>query len=439
LGLAQLAKFSGVVLFPLFGLVVILYAFSKPRPDTLEETQKSSWRRALVFSFILKFIGSIAVCFAVIWSLYAINTWNMPASVVQEIARAQFPSDRLVGRLAESTVIGMSNIPLMKPLAQYFLGVFMVFARVSGGNTYFFFDTVSNQATPLYFPAIFLMKETLPFLAILAFGLAYGLWRIVKVARADREEGKKWSGVLAHSFHAHVAQYTMLGFIVLYGYLRVTGNLNIGVRHLFPLLPFFYLLGTKAVFDYWKRHRGNHSTWTILRGFVFIFTVWIILIPVFAYPSYLSYFNSATGGHLEGYKYVTDSNYDWGQDAKRLKNWVDEYNLCVNSNIEQTADCQALTSGKPFPSENAIQKIRVDYFGGSSPEYYLGAAYTSWHSNLPPEPGWYAVSAGFYQESIYKKDQPANNINYSWLPKSSWIGRAGDSIFIFYVDKLPGM
>lgn len=437
LGLANLAKFSAVILFPLFGLLVILYAFSKPRPETPEETQPSSWRRKLVFSFVLKFAASVAVCFAVIWSLYLVNTWNMPAEVTQEIARAVFPNDRTMGRLAENTVIGLSGIQLMKPLAHYFLGVFMVFARVSGGNTYFFLDTVSNQATPLYFPLVFLMKSTLPLLAILAFGLCYGVWRIIKVARTDKSEGASWGSILAHSFHSHIAQYTMLGFVVLYGYLSVTGNLNIGFRHLFPILPFLFVLGTKAVFDYWRRHHGNHTTWTIMRGFIFIFTCWIILIPVFAYPSYLSYFNTAMGGHTEGYKYVTDSNYDWGQDAKRLDRWVEKYNLCVSNHQESSADCRKLTDGKLFPTETPIQKIRVDYFGGGSPEYYLKDMYESWHSNNPPEAGWYAVSAGFYQESIYKKDQPAGNINYSWFPSGSWISRAGDSIFIFYVEKVP--
>ena len=436
LGLANLAKFSAVTLFPLFGLIVILYALSKPCPDTIEATQQRAWRWRFFISLILKFAGSVVICFVAIWALYIPNTWNMPVETVQEIARAQFPNDRAVGRLAESTIVGMSEIPLMKPLAQYFLGVFMVFARVSGGNTYYFLGTVSNQATSLYFPVVFLMKATLPFLAILGFGFLYGLRRITKVAHADKQSGRTWREIFTHSFQAHIAQYTMLGFVALYSYLSITGNLNIGFRHLFPILPFLYVLGTKAVFDYWKRHQGNHTTWTIMRGFIFLFACWIILIPVFAYPGYLSYFNTAMGGHTEGYQYVTDSNYDWGQDAKRLKQWVDTYNRCIDSNQAGSDECKALTGGKSFPTALPIQKIRVDYFGGSSPEYFLGNLYKSWHSNNAPEPGWYAVSAGFYQESIYKP-QPAGSLNYSWLPQHSLVGRAGDSIFIFYVDRVP--
>ena len=437
LGLANLAKFSAVTLFPLFGFIVILYAISKPRPDTIEEADRRAWRWKLFFSLILKFAGSVGVCFIVIWALYIPNTWNMPVETVQEIARAQFPNDRAVGRIAESTIVGMSNIPLMKPLAQYFLGVFMVFARVSGGNTYYFLGTVSNKATMLYFPAVFLMKATLPFLVILGFGFLYGFRRIAKVARIDRQSGQTWSGMLAHSFQSHIAQYTMLSFVALYSYLSITGNLNIGFRHLFPILPFLYVLGTKAVFDYWKRHQGNRTTWSIARGFIFIFACWIILIPVFAYPNYLSYFNTAMGGHAEGYKYVTDSNYDWGQDVKRLKRWVDTYNLCAGGGQTDSAECRSFINGKSFPTASPIRKIRVDYFGGSSPEYFLGNMYESWHSDNAPEPGWYAISAGFYQESIYKQ-RSEGSVSYSWIPQSSFVGRAGDSIFIFYVDQVPG-
>lgn len=437
LGLVQLAKFSAIILFPLFGLIVIAYAFStlKLKKESTEESSNSTWKALL--SLVLKFIGSIVVCFVVIWLFYLVNTWNMPGTVSAEIARATFPNDRVVGQFAESTVVALSNNEILKPLAHYFLGVFMVFARVTGGNTYFFLGEVSNQASALYFPLVFILKETIPFLAILVFGFTYGIWRIFKVAKTDRAEQKTWGTVIAHSFYGHIAQYTMLGFIGLYAYLSITGNLNIGFRHLFPIMPFLYVLGAKTVFDYWKRHRGNQAVWATLRGFIFIFTLWIILIPVFAYPtSYLSYFNTAIGGPKEGYKYVTDSNYDWGQDVRRLNTWVNDYNTCVKNNQELSEKCQKLTQGKMFPSENPIQEIRVDYFGGSSPEYFLKKKFISWHSNNVPEPGWYAISAGFYQESIYKEQKPGT-INYSWLPQSSWVARAGDSIFIFYVDEVP--
>lgn len=433
LGIAELTKFSAVILFPLFGLIALLYALTKPNETTPNDPNISrSNSLQKLFEYLLKYAGIVAVSFVTIWALYLVNVWNMPGEVTAEIARAVFPNDKLVGRVAESTVVALSGIPALKPLAHYFLGVFMVFARVAGGNTYYFFGTVTNQATSLYFPAVFLLKETLPFLVILLFGILYGARRIVKVALLQKEKGLTCWNIFARSFQSHIAQYVMMSFVVLYAYLSIAGNLNIGFRHLFPILPFLVVLGTKALFDYWKRHRGNHSTWTTVRLVVIFLALWIVLIPILTYPFYLSYFNTAAGGHENGYRYVTDSNYDWGQDAKRLERWVADYNACVNTNQEGSDSCRTLTNGKTFPTDMPIDTIRVDYFGGSDPAYYLESKFKEWHSDNAKEPGWYAISAGFYQESIYKPHGPKDG-SYTWLPADQMVGRAGDSIFIFYV------
>ncbi len=440
LGLANLAKFSAVTLFPLFGLIAILFALTLSLSEDSNQNESLIRRRIMtVFSYLFKYSMSVIVCFAVIWALYIPNTWDMPVDVVQEIARAQFPNDRLIGRLAESTVITLSDIPGLKPLAHYLTGVFMVFARVAGGNTYFFLGTVSNHATPIYFPFVFLMKSTVPLLGILAFSLIYGIWRLLKGSRHGRSAGRTLWEIVSRSFQVHIAEYSMLSFVLLYSYLSITGNLNIGFRHLFPIIPFLMTLGTMSVFSYWRRHHSNTTTSAIVRTKLFLIVFWVILIPAFAYPSYISYFNTAFGGHREGYRYVTDSNYDWGQDVKRLKSWIDTYNFCTSEHRESADKCRTLMGERTFPTDGPIEKIRVDYFGGSSPEYYLGNLYESWHSNNAPEPGWYAVSAGFYQESIHRRDQMPGSINYSWLPMDSLIGRAGDSIFIFYVgeDRVP--
>jgi Uri superfamily endonuclease len=39
---------------------------------------------------------------------------------------------------------------------------------------------------------------------------------------------------------------------------------------------------------------------------------------------YIQFFSEAVGGARNGYKYLIDSNFDWGQDAKRLKRFLDE-------------------------------------------------------------------------------------------------------------------
>ncbi|MFZ1684449.1 MAG: glycosyltransferase family 39 protein, partial [Candidatus Zixiibacteriota bacterium] len=429
LGLAQLAKFSAVLLFPIFGMFVVLYSLS-----ISTDGEESPWKKRFVslLTYLGKYTAIVFVCFVAIWVLYFFNTVHMPGSVIAEIARAQFPNDKLIGRAAEMSIIALSNHTLLKPLAEYFLGVFMVFARVAGGNTYYFLGNVSNHASAWYFPVVFLLKETLPMLFLLILTTGYTLYRMSKTIIGEKLSS--FPRLLRISFQSHIAQWLMMFFVFFYSYVSITGNLNIGFRHLFPILPFLYVLVAKTLFDMLKRTENEISN-KLLRIFYGGAALIVIAIPVLAYPTYLSYFNPIAGGHENGYVYVTDSNYDWGQDVKRLRNFVEQYNLCVSTNFQENT-CQALTRKAP-PTKTPIEKIRVDYFGGSSPQFYLGNKYIPWHSYLAPEAGWYAISVGFLQENLYKEKQPGE-MSYEWLQAydvTNPIAKAGDSLFIYYIPE----
>lgn len=165
--------------------------------------------------------------------------------------------------------------------------------------------------------------------------------------------------------------------------------------------------------------------------------VWLLLETLFAAPYFLSYFNEVGGGVWNGYHYVTDSNYDWGQDLLRLQNWVN-------------------TSSVIGPDD----KIAVDYFGGGNPSYYLGAREVNWSSaqGNPADQGihWLAVSVNSLQGAIQPlgpDESPTSrdaSDTYSWLTairsstSGSWpVGmmgavptpdyRIGTSIFIYHL------
>lgn len=427
LGLAQLAKFSAVLLFPIFGLFTLIAALVATLPA---ETEDWKLRLKNVFWYGLKYGVSVAVCFLVIWTLYVPNTWNMPGEVIAEIARAQFPNDRAVGRIAETTVIFMSQNPVLKPLAEYFLGLFMVFARVAGGNTYYFLGTVSNQASAWYFPVVYLLKETLPMLFLIVTTTSYTLWRAFHTLT---QEGITRSISLIRTIlEERIAQSMMVFFVLFYSYVSITGNLNIGFRHLFPILPFLYVLVAKVVFDILKRSEGK-VTQKFLAGVIGAISLATLAIPALSYPSYLSYFNPIGGGHANGYQYVTDSNYDWGQDLKRLGEFVQNYNMCVDdAQLSTDYACQRLTLSGALPTSVPIDKIRVDYFGGSNPRFHLGDKYAPWHSHLAPESGWYAISIGFLQENWHMTTHKPDEQTYAWLKGISPVARVGDSLFVYY-------
>ncbi|MDO8565999.1 MAG: glycosyltransferase family 39 protein [Candidatus Moranbacteria bacterium] len=426
LGLAELSKFSAVLLFPVFGLFVILYAITKQK--TADDKRSSlSFTLQTILKYGLKFAGSVLICFALIWLLYAWNTINMPAEKLVDAANFSLGQKNQLAQFAHAFVIKTSESNFLKPLSEYFLGVFMVFARVASGNDHYFLGTVTNLASPWYFPVVFLLKETLPFLFLLAFTSLYALYRMGRVV--IREKSTDGVSFLSRSFQNNITEYLAVFFILFYSYISITGNLNIGFRHLFPILPFLYMLIAKTAFDLFRRHENNKTTKKVLSIILGGLTLSIIAIPILAYPNYLSYFNAAAGGHLNGYKYVTDSNYDWGQDLKHLQNFVEHQNNCKDE--KETSIYTDCPLGANFPR---IDKIRIDYFGGASPAYYLKDKYIGWWDTREPEAGWYAISSFFYQQSLYKTKQPGER-NYAWLKDITPVTRAGDSIFVYYIQK----
>lgn len=88
------------------------------------------------------------------------------------------------------------------------------------------------------------------------------------------------------------------------------GGLNIGYRHILPVLPFVWLLvGETAVFWWQKRWRQ-----VALVGLL----SWYVVAGLRQAPDFLAYFNEFVGGSSQGVYHLSDSNLDWGQDLPQL-------------------------------------------------------------------------------------------------------------------------
>ena len=232
---------------------------------------------------------------------------------------------------------------------------------------------------------------------------------------------------LSNWIREHVAETTMLVFIAVYWYYSMTSPLNIGVRHVLPTFPFIYILVSKQLVGWiWNVHNSNpKTTFEALRELyhehvefipkyivIAFFMFWAFAETLGVFPYYLSYYNEIGGGTREGYRYIVDSNYDWGQDMKRLKEYLDE---------------------------NSIDKIVLEYFGGGgTAEYYLGDRIEGWSSRKGPPSGYFAISATIQQGAFGEPGEFFFGKNpedsYPWLKQYTPIARAGTSIFIY---KLP--
>lgn len=419
LGIAQLVKFSAFLLYPFFGLLTLLYASSLVQKYTLsKETFFSLWKN--IYFYWSRFFLISLISLIPIWILYTFNTWNMPDAQLLTLIETQLPESGIPG-IAKAFVLFVFSVPLLSSLTEYFLGLAMVFVRVTGGNTYYFLGEVSTVANPLYFPTVYLLKETLPVLFslfLLPFLTIKIFFQKYHALFSKKFSPKNLFSFLLLAIQKKIELFAIILFCILYGYLSISGNLNIGFRHLFPIVPLLYLLGALSLGKLYIHYKKFGKI------LIPLLLLWTVIIPLFSYPSYLSYYNESVGGSKNGYLYVTDSNYDWGQDLRRLKKWVDQYNTqCINNSEGSTC----------LENENFIDTIRIDYFGGSNPLYWFEEKYIPWNDKKTPEPGWYALSATYLQESIYKEKTPHEQ-SYLWTKNAKLIDKAGDSLFIFYLS-----
>lgn len=389
LGIALLLKFSCILLLPLFVVMTLVYIF-------LFSEKKRSKK---VFKNLLKYLGLalliLIIAALVIWLVYLFHIWNYPQVKQIEDTKYLLSSNSFSPLVKINVWLAQNKV--LRPLGQYLLGLSMATQRVAGGNTVYFLGEVSSTAWWYYFPVVYFLKVPLAFhlLTLLAILLA-----ILSLSHL-----KSW-------LKNHFVEFSMLVFLAIYWLTSIKGNLNLGVRHVLPVLPFTYILVALAVKKgYWNLRRIQVRKIIILS--LLILGFWYGFSSLNTFPHYLSYFNEIGGGSENGYQYVVDSNYDWGQDLKRLKNWLEA---------------------------NKVEKIYVDYFGGGDVPYYLGEKYLPWQGTNPPNEfpkgNYLAVSATLLQggQGIPTKgfDQPTDY--YYWLNNFTPVARAGNSIFIYYID-----
>ncbi len=452
-GLAQIGKFSAVLLVPYFIFLVALFALAQ----AIRASQGMGWfsRSQNIVRYGTLHLGRTVVVMAigyvlVVYPIYALFTVNYPIAkqvsdttfILQSFAGGPTPPGAScnLGRCLAELNIAMAGSNLLRPFAEYMLGVLMVLQRSAGGNTNYFLGEVSAGGWHHYFPVVYALKEPLPVVIMVLVALIGALIGIIRVTKSSKLKALSylvdWLGV---SF----AEFAMISFIIFYWAYSMQSPLNIGFRHLFPTLPFIYILTA----GYWKRllttfrlPQTQSVLAMIVQGFqalaassikfmVFIvLLIWFVFETIVGFPYYLSYFNELGSGVWGGYRYVTDSNYDWGQDMARLKTFV--------------------------ASHPEIKKIAVDYFGGGNPKYYIGAKEENWWSargNPSINSGqvlpihYLAVSVNTLQGATQKpvaglERKPDDE--YRWLtklrPPASGLGnvpepdyRVGTSIFVY--------
>ncbi len=399
-GLAQLAKFSVFLLIPTFLVIGALYGLGVYRKG------KSKIALHQMFLQIGKAIVIMAIGYVLVGVWYTFTMWNMPLAVQHQLINESLTPNDLGKINAPYYLNKMTDFPLTRPYAQYLLGFLMVTAHATGGHTTYFFGEVGKN-WPDYFVFAYLLKEPIASQILFYFaGIIFTLI-LVKVLKSW-SKGKNHKLLNAYWLQTNAVLIGYFFFAFLIFFMASVNKLQLGIRYILPVFPFIYLFTAYMLSIFWEHFEGKKQVWArfFTIGILSLLLIWVVGSNILVFPSYLAYFNETIGGPKEGYKYLVDSNLDWGQDLIRLRQFMDDNNI-------------------PY--------VKIDYFGGGNLDYYLNGRYQVWGFDKKPTSGWFAISASAIQ---WNSLNPPSQGSYHWLTDYyKPVAQIGYSIFVYHVPE----
>ena len=372
--LGIITKFSALAFGPLVAVLLIVAVVR---------------RSAVTARTAIGIVALLAVAsYVAVWAVHGFRYAPSPTAS-WELHVEHLPLARTVPTLADLT----AWIDSRHLLPNMFTQGFLVFAQsMTPPNWTFLAGEYSPDGWWYYFPVAFLIKTPVAFITLIVIG-------VVVYLRRWRE-----LGVTAGAFIG-VSLAVYLGF-------AVANTFQVGVRHVLPLYPFFLLAAAVAAMAL-SRRRAGRLTLAGLTAF------WVVVVAT-NYPYTLTFFNLFVGGPANGYRYLADSNVDWGQGLKLLKKWMDREGVSrVNLAYFGTAD-------------PAYHGIDYSLLPAATPGYDFPSLNRSWS---PPElPGYVAVSAtvltGVYLD-------PQWRVFYEGIRHTKPVAVLGNSIFVYRLDRWP--
>jgi tetratricopeptide (TPR) repeat protein len=372
--LAIVTKFSGLILGPM--VLALLIAAVRQRTAITPRTATAIVALLAVVSFVA------------VWAIHGFR-YAPSESPSWQWHLEEAPLARTVPMIAAAT--GWIDGHRLLPNA--FTEGFLIFAQsMLPPNHAYLAGEHSEEGWWYYFVVAFLIKTPIALITLTVIGA------VVLVRRRHELELKNEVFVLVP--------------VLLYLVVSSANTFHVGIRHLLPIYPFILLIGAAGAIMLVHGRAGR-----VALGGMLAFWVWVV---ADVYPHTLTYFNHFVGGPANGYKYLADSNVDWGQGLKLLKQWMDR---------------------------QSVPQIGLAYFGTADPAYYdidytplpaatpgldLPSIAKMW--TKPRLPGYVAVGAtvltGVYLD-------PQWQLFYRGLQQTTPVAVLGNSIFVYRLDRWP--
>lgn len=350
LGLALGVKTTALLLLPIFSLLILL---ARPPGQPLK-------------AYLLQALAGGGVAFVVLWAIYRFE----------------------VGRVA--------GLPLSVPMPSHLLPLLKLQEHMRAGHSAFLMGRNYHHGLWTYFPVAFLLKTpplTLAFLLLVPLGLAF-----------RRAPSSSWR-----------TEATLLALPLVYFAVSLFSGINIGYRHLLPVLPFVFVFVSRMANGAWRitspasriRHR-------VLRLAFYALLACYALVTLALFPWHLAYFNLFAGGPDGGYRYLVDSNLDWGQTWKALRRYLDEQGITEFGLSQSTIN---------DPHAYGLDYASLPPWPGAPPVL---------PRRFNPPPGVYAISTTTLQGVVV-----ADPEMFDYFRKIEPVARVGHAMFVYDVQPHP--
>lgn len=284
LGLAQLTKFTAIILVPLVCIAWLVSVWLRSRiPSSISKPD----RRKLIWHPCVL----LAVC------LLVLNLGYGCEGTFSSLNQVQPRSRTVTGLIQRMPILGQLPLPFPK---SYLRGLDAQKHVMESQHPVYLDGVWSESGFRFYF--LWALWYKLPH-----------IWQVLCVlagVRLIRSRGE--AGLRRQLAFISIPTLILLGTASLSG-------MQLGVRYVLPTYPFLCLLAA-SVFAVNSQATG--SKWPLR-----LLIALSLLAPTSLrfHPQHLAYFNELAGGPTGGEEHLLDSNLDWGQDLLELQDYLEKH------------------------------------------------------------------------------------------------------------------
>lgn len=349
------SKHSGIIVLPILFLLliadVLFFSGIKFNKDLFVYFTRQ----------LAAFAGIVLIGFVLLWACYDFRYSALPNRTGNVIS-----IDDFFMQLKMPQFIGSESGEIVKFISQthllpesYTLGLADLVA--TSRRPTFLFGEVMLNGVWFYFPFAFAIKSSIALLALFPLGLI--------TFRLYRERGREMLFLLLPS---------LLFFAV-----SLTSEINIGIRHILPVYAFFIIVAAAGAFVAAQKSKRD-------RYGLILLLIFHVVTAARTAPDYLPFSNDMWGGSSNTYKYLSDSNVDWGQNIKLVNEYLQRENIkdCWFANFgsgglaQSEQPCRLLPGGfgwnfseKPIDAVPPVIEGTILISTGVSPPYRNNAEY----------------------------------------------------------------